>query len=92
MHKKRDAKRRRRSRSTRLKRPRQSAFSWRTHGGQRRGAGRKPTGWRSGVPHRARGEVRPTTPVHVGLKVATDISNLRHPELFGPLREAIYAG
>jgi REP-associated tyrosine transposase len=92
MRKKRDAKRRRRNRSKRLKWPRQSAFSWRTHGGQRRGAGRKPAGRRAGVPHRSRGEVRLTTPVHVGLKVAADISNLRHPDLFGPLREAIYAG
>ena len=89
---KRDAKRRRRNRCKRPRRPRQSAFCWRTHGGQRRGAGRKPAGRRAGVPHRSRGEVLPTTPVHVGLKVAADISNLRHPDLFGPLREAIYAG
>jgi REP-associated tyrosine transposase len=86
MQTKRDAKRRP------PRRPRQSAFCWRTHGGQRRGAGRKPAGRRAGVSHRSRGEVRPTTPVHVGLKVAADISNLRHPDLFGPLREAIYAG
>jgi REP element-mobilizing transposase RayT len=58
----------------------------------RRGAGRKPQGRQSGVPHRSRGEVLPTTPVHVGLKVAEDISNLRHPTLFGPLRTAIYEG
>ncbi len=89
MQRKRDVKRRR---GDRCKRPRQSAFCWRTHGGQRRGAGRKTVGRRAGVPHRLRGEVRPTTPVHVGLKVAADISNLRHPDLFGPLREAIYAG
>ena len=90
---KRNAKRRRRNRCKRpRRRPRQSAFCWRTHGGQRRGAGRKPAGRRAGVPHRSRGEVLPTTPVHVGLKVAADISNLRHPDLFGPLREAINAG
>jgi REP-associated tyrosine transposase len=92
MHKAREAQRRRSSRCKRPGRPRQSAFYWRTHGGQRRGAGRKPAGRRAGVPHRSRGEVRATTPVHVGLKVAADISNLRHPDLFGPLREAIYAG
>ena len=87
-----DRKKNRKSRSNRPRRPRQSAFSWRTHGGQRRGAGRKPTGRRAGVPHRSRGEVLPTTPVHVGLKVAADISNLRHPTIFGPLRTAIYEG
>jgi hypothetical protein len=92
MHKKSDAKRRRRRRCKRQRRPRQSAFCWRIHGGQRRGAGRKPRGRRAGVPHRLRGVVLPTTPVHVGLKVAADISNLRHPDLFGPLRTAIYAG
>jgi REP-associated tyrosine transposase len=74
------------------RRPRQSAFSWRTHGGMRRGAGRKPKGRRSGVSHRRRDEVLPTTPVHVGLKVAEDISNLRHPTIFGPLRTVIYEG
>lgn len=72
--------------------PKQVSFSWRTHGGKRRGAGRKPRGRRSGVSHRSRGVVKPTTPVHVGLKVAADISNLRHPTLFGPLRTAIYEG
>jgi REP element-mobilizing transposase RayT len=97
MHKKRDArkrdaKRRRRSRCKRLKRPKQTGFCWRTHGGQRRGAGRKPAGRRAGVPHRCRGTIWPTRPVHVGLKVAADVSNLRHPDLFGPLSEAIYAG
>jgi REP element-mobilizing transposase RayT len=85
-------KRQRRNRDTRRRRPKQSAFHWRTHGGKRRGAGRRPKGRRSGVPHRSRGEVLPTTPVHVGLKVAEDISNLRHPTLFGPLRTAIYEG
>ena len=44
------------------------------------------------MPHRSRGEVLPTTPVHVGLKVAQDLPNLRHPTLFGPLRTAIYEG
>jgi REP-associated tyrosine transposase len=79
-------------RSRRRRRPKQGGFNWRTHGGKRRGAGRKPQGRRAGVPHRSRGEVLPTTPVHVGLKVAKDISNLRHPTLFGPLRTAIYEG
>jgi REP-associated tyrosine transposase len=86
------AKTKRRRRKTKLKRPRQIAISWRTHGGKRRRAGRKPRRGRAGVPHRSRGEVLPTTPVHIGLKVAADISNLRHPTLFGPLREAIYQG
>jgi REP-associated tyrosine transposase len=79
-------------RSERRRPPRQGTFSWRTHGGKRRGAGRKPRSRRSGVPHRSRGVVKPTTPAHVGLKVAADISNLRHPTLFGPLRTAIYEG
>jgi REP element-mobilizing transposase RayT len=81
-----------RRRAPKRKRPSQASFGWRTRGGKRRGAGRKPKGQRAGVPHRSRGVVLPTTPVHVGLKVAPDISNLRHPTLFGPLRTAIYEG
>ena len=84
--------RRGRPKRRRRKRPVQVAFGWRTRGGKRRGAGRKPRGKRAGVPHRSRGVVLPTTPVHVGLKVAPGISNLRHPTLFGPLRTAIYEG
>lgn len=79
-------------RKKRRRRTVQVSIHWRMHGGRRRGAGRKPRGKRGGVPHRSRGEVLPTTPVHVGLKVAAEIGNLRHPTLFGPLRAAIYEG
>ena len=82
----------RRKRRCKRQRPVQVSIHWRTHGGRRRGAGRKPKGKRAGVPHRSRGDVLPTTPVHVGLKVAAEIGNLRHPTLFGPLRAAIYEG
>lgn len=48
----------------------------RTHGGRRRGAGRKRTGVRRGGPHRRRPELSPRHPVHVTLRM-----DRRRPEL-----------
>ena len=44
------------------------------------------------MPHRPRGPITRHTPVHVSLKVADDLPNLRHPTLFSALRAAIYRG
>jgi REP element-mobilizing transposase RayT len=76
----------------RHRRPRQLDLALRRHGGRRRGSGRKPNGARAGVSHRFRGRVTRHTPVHVTLKVADDLPNLRSPSLFAVVREAIYRG
>jgi REP element-mobilizing transposase RayT len=44
------------------------------------------------VPHRPRGPITRHTPVHVTLKVAPDLPNLRDPSLFPVLRAALFAG
>lgn len=55
----------------------QTAFEFRTWGGRRDGAGRKGTRARKAVPHRPREEFRPYQPVHVTVRVAAWVWNLR---------------
>ena len=62
-------------------------FSFRRHGGARRGAGR-PQGRR--VSHRARARFR-NLPVHTTLRVCEEIPSLRRDALFGAVSEAIGA-
>jgi REP-associated tyrosine transposase len=84
--------RRKRKRWTRRRKAQQLGFSYRTHGGARRGAGRKPMGKRAGVRHSPRERCNRHQPVHCGMSLAEDISNLRHPELFPIVRGAIFSG
>jgi hypothetical protein len=65
--------------------------SSRTHGGKRRGAGRKPAGVRASVPHAAREELRPSWPVHVTFRVADYVWNLRSERSFRIVHAAIAA-
>ncbi len=48
-----------------------------THGGKRRGAGRRPRGARAGVSHAARATVSPRTPVLVTMKAVPALRSLR---------------
>jgi REP element-mobilizing transposase RayT len=57
--------------------PRQQSFELPAWGGKRRGAGRKPATGASRIPHVAREEVRPYQPVHVTLRMAEPVWNLR---------------
>jgi REP element-mobilizing transposase RayT len=56
---------------------RQQSFDLRTWGGKRKGAGRKPPLDREGIRHEARERFRPSQPVHVTLRVADHVWNLR---------------
>jgi putative transposase len=67
-------------------------LTFRTHGGARKHAGRKPRGRRAGIRHRPRACCGPHRPVHCSLSLASDIPNLRHPELFSVVRAAVYRG
>ena len=62
---------------------------FRTHGGKRKGAGRKRTAERPQVPHRARPEPRPNTPVHVTLRLAPAIAKLRRRDRYRAIRQAL---
>ncbi|HWO22569.1 MAG TPA: transposase [Kofleriaceae bacterium] len=61
---------------------------FRTHGGKRRGAGRKPKGKRPGAAHVARAEHDPRHPVHVTLRVVGSAAGLRRKDTYLALREA----
>ena len=69
----------------------QQAFALPFRGGARRGAGRKPTGDRARVPHAARDEVRPYHPVHVTLRVAEHVWNLRSERSYRIIDAALRA-
>jgi len=61
---------------------------FRTHGGKRPGAGRKPKGPRAGAPHRARPAHDPRHPVHVTIRVVGSAAGLRRKDMYLALREA----
>jgi REP element-mobilizing transposase RayT len=75
------------------RRPRQTRFVFRTWGGKRRGAGRKPKEpGRPGVPHRARPLLKKPLPLHVTLRMAPHVWNLRSRRSFRALEKALYGG
>ncbi len=55
----------------------QTELTFTTHGGKRRGAGRKPRGDRAGVSHATRPKVSPRTPVLVTMKALPELRSLR---------------
>src|SRR3954451_3073504 len=69
----------------------QREFLFRTWGGRREGAGRKPLGKRAGVPHLARPEHERRYPVHVTLRAARGLPSLRRQALFFEVRTALGA-
>src|SRR4051812_15287821 len=74
------------------RRPRQQAFAWRTWGGKRAGAGRKPANGRAGVPHVERPTLPARFPVHVTWRMDAAVWNLRTSRCFRVLERAMYAG
>ena len=61
-------------------------------GGARKGAGRKPKGARAGVSHHGRESVRVETPVHVTLKMAPHVWNLRGSRAYTMVVAALREG
>ena len=61
---------------------------FRTHGGKRRGAGRKPKGKRPGARHVARPEHDQRHPVHVTIRVVGSVEGLRRRDIYLAFREA----
>ena len=66
----------------------QTAFTFRSRGGRRKGAGRKPRGTKAGVPHRRREVFSARFPVHVTLRVRREVYNLRSRRVFTLVRQA----
>lgn len=68
---------------------RQQSFEFPTWGGRRSGAGRKASRTRSAVAHRAREEFRASQPVHVTLRMADHVWNLRSQRSFTIIHGAL---
>lgn len=67
----------------------QLALVFRTHGGPRKGAGRKCASLRPNVPHRARPRTNPRHPLHVTLRAAAVGRSLRDGGVFPAIRAAL---
>lgn len=61
---------------------------FKSRGGKRRGAGRKPKGTRAGARHKRRPKLAARYPVHVVLRVAADVGSLRRRETYHAIRKA----
>jgi putative transposase len=74
-----------------MSRAKQLAFVLRTHGGRRKGAGRKPNGEKALVSHLARPRFDKVMPAHVTLRVSNDVPSLRSSRRFAIIRESFAA-
>ena len=74
------------------RRTRQLGLQFRPWGGKRAGAGRKPRGARAGVAHRSRGEWTRPMPLHVTLRMAPHVYNLRSRRSFRVIAAALRIG
>src|SRR5262249_56515976 len=70
----------------------QAAFRFRTWGGRRKGAGRKPVRARAGVVHRRRPVLKARFPVHVTWRMREGVWNLRSRRCFSALARAFWRG
>jgi putative transposase len=73
------------------RRARQTTFDFRTWGGRRHGAGRKPAGPRRRVSHAARPPHAPRHPVHVTLRGVGGLPSFRRGPVFPAVRRALAA-
>ena len=71
---------------------RQAAFKFRTWGGKRKGAGRKPKRAQAGVGHGRRETLKARFPVHVTWRMREGVWNLRSRRCFGALKRAFFSG
>jgi REP element-mobilizing transposase RayT len=68
---------------------RQLGFEFRTWGGARKGAGRKPKGAKAGVSHLRRPALAARFPVHVTVRMLPHVWNLRSRRSFTIFRKAV---
>jgi REP element-mobilizing transposase RayT len=71
--------------------PRQTSLVFRTWGGARKGAGRKPAGAKAGAPHTVRPKVDRRLPLHLTMRVA-GVPSLRSQQCIKAVREAFRGG
>ena len=75
-----------------MKRAKQTTLDFRSHGGPRAGAGRKPKGNKAGVPHRERARLSRHHPVHVTIRLRPGLPTLRRADAYKALRAAFRKG
>ena len=68
---------------------RQVEMAFRTHGGKRAGAGRKPTGKRAGVSHAKRAPIDGRCPVQITIKAVAEVGRLRKRHAYRAVRRAM---
>ena len=73
-------------------RPRQGELPFRSWGGARPGAGRKPNGPKAGVSHLRRAALPAHTPAHVTLRLRAGLPSLRRRSLFRRVHRALIEG
>jgi hypothetical protein len=67
----------------------QLSLTFPLRGGKRKKAGCKPIGSRAGVPHRARPEISRPVPLHVTLRMAPEVWNLRSARSFRRIKQVL---
>ena len=72
--------------------PGQSSLEFRTWGGRRAGAGRKPAGPTARLPHRSRPIHDRRHPIHVTMRAVRGLPSLRSRDVFPALRRGLAAG
>jgi len=72
-----------------MPRTRQKSFEFKSWGGARRGAGRKPKGGRAGLPHRARSAHDANLPVQITTRLQAGLGTLRRPDELALIRRAL---
>ncbi|HEX4474634.1 MAG TPA: transposase [Polyangiaceae bacterium] len=70
----------------------QTAFEFRTWGGKRKNAGRKPVGRFAGAKHVARPSIDRHAPLHLTMRIARGVPSLRAERLIRLLRHAFHLG
>jgi REP element-mobilizing transposase RayT len=81
----------RRQQPRRRGRGKQQRLVFRTWGGKRKGAGRKPKGGKAGASHKARPPLPSGCPVHVTTKLSDDMPPLRRRKVWHKLRQVFWA-
>src|SRR5688572_27687093 len=76
------------SNKSRVRKPKQDVLPFKSWGGARKGAGRKPRNGVAGVSHREREERKARHPAHVTLKLRAHLPRLRQKAEYAALRTA----
>jgi REP element-mobilizing transposase RayT len=74
-----------------MARSKQTSFEFRTWGGTRDGAGARRRRQRRALPHRTREDFTRSTPVHVALRMAPHVWNLRSERSFRIIHDSLAA-